>query len=374
MVTVSVTVDIDGRIAQANGRLKIAKVGIAIERRGDRLWLRGTLPPKPLASQLKPYRQKISLGVRASPAGLQHAEKQARLLGAELNLGRFEWANWSKVDSESESGMLAGEWVKRFEADYWNRRSRDQQSETTWKTDYRTIFNKLPAEPLSPELLLKVINDIPPDSRQRKRAVQVCAALAKFAGLQADFSTLIGSYSPKRVNPRFLPSDVAIAAARLAVTNEAWRWVFGVVACYGLRPHEAFHLEMSDFPVVEVGADTKTGDRIVYPLYPEWAQSWELEQVKLPNFQKGHSNAALGSKVADEFRDRKIPFHAYDLRHCYARRCFEFSLPPDMASGLMGHSVQVHLQTYRAWIDRATYRRAYEALINRGDQPKPPMQ
>lgn len=372
MVTVLVTVEIDGKIAQANGRLKSAKVGIAIERRGGRLWLRGTLPPKPNSGKDKPYRQKISLGVRANAAGVQHAEKQARLLGAEINLGRFSWSDWAR-DSDSESGQTVAEWVKRFEADYWHRRDRNQQSETTWKTDYRVILNKLPVdEVLSPEHLLAVIQAIPPDSRQRKRAVQVCAALAKFAGFQTDFSGLIGSYSAKRVNPRFLPSDEAIAAARLSISNEAWRWVVGVIACYGLRPHEAFHLDLSEFPIVEVGDETKTGRRIVYPLYPEWAEEWELGTVKLPNFQKQHSNASLGTKVADEFRDRSIPFHAYDLRHCYARRCFEFSLPPDMAAGLMGHSVQMHIQTYRAWIDRATYRRTYDTLINRGDRPVPP--
>ena len=364
--------EIDGKLAQANGRLKSAKTGIAIERRGGRLWLRGTLPPKPNSGKDKPYRQKISLGVRANAAGVQHAEAQARLLGAEINLGRFDWSTWID-DSESESGSLAGEWIKRFEADYWNRRDRNQQSETTWRTNYRTILNKLPVDQLlSPEQLLNLINAIPPDSRQRKRAVQVCAALAKFAGFQTDFSSLVGSYSAKRVNPRFLPTDEAIVAARDAITNEAWRWVVGVVACYGLRPHEAFHLDFAEFPIIEVGDETKTGRRIVYPLYPEWAEKWELDKVKLPNFQANHSNARLGTKVADEFRDRKIPFHAYDLRHCYARRCFEFSLPPDLAAGLMGHSVSVHINTYRAWIDRATYRRAYDALINRGDRPVAP--
>jgi integrase len=368
-------VEIDGRISQANGRLKSSKVGIAIERRGNRLWLRGTLPPKPGSGKEKPYRQKISLGVRATPAGVQHAEKQARLLGAELNLGRFDWVNWADNEFESKSGILSAEWIRRFEADYWLRRERNQQSETTWRTDYRVILNKLPAdELLSPELLLSVINDIPPDSRQRKRAVQVCSALAKFAGMQTDFSNLIGSYSPKRVNPRFLPSDAAIVEARNSISNEAWRWVLGVIACYGLRPHEAFHLEMSEFPVLEVGDATKTGGRIVYPLYPEWAEQWELEKVKLPNFQKAHSNAVLGTNVSDAFRRREIPFHAYDLRHCYARRCFEFSLPPDLAAGLMGHSIQIHMNTYRAWIDKATYRRAYDALINRADRPAPPSQ
>ena len=80
--------------------------------------------------------------------------------------------------------------------------------------------------------------------------MQTCTALAKFAGFQTDFSALVGSYSPKRVAPRLLPSDEAIAVARLSITNEAWQWVFGVVACYGLRPHEAFHLNLSGFPVI----------------------------------------------------------------------------------------------------------------------------
>ncbi|MDX2213906.1 MAG: hypothetical protein SFY66_11525 [Oculatellaceae cyanobacterium bins.114] len=48
-------------------------------------------------------------------------------------------------------------------------------------------------------------------------------------------------------------------------------------------------------------------------------------------------------------------------------------MPPDLAAGLMGHSIQVHIQTYRAWIDRATYRRAYDALINRENAPKAPL-
>ena len=94
--------------------------------------------------------------------------------------------------------------------------------------------------------------------------------------------------------------------------------------------------------------------------------------MKLPNFQKVHSNESLGRNVADAFRRRQILLHAYDLRHCYARRCFEFSLPPDLAAGLMGHSVQIHIRTYRAWIDEATYRRTYDALINREDRPKAP--
>jgi hypothetical protein len=277
--------------------------------------------------------------VRANPAGVQHAEKQARLLGAEINLGRFEWGIWVDNDSDSESGISCKQWIEKFEADYWNRKERNQQSQTTWNTDYRVILNKLPSDQsLSPELLLEIIGAIAPDSRQRKRAVQVCSALAKFAGFQTDFSNLVGSYSPRRVNPRFLPKDEAIAEIRQSITNEAWRWVVGVVACYGLRPHEAFHLNLSEFPIVEVDEETKTGRRIVYPLYPERAEAWQLDQVKLPNFQKGHSNAALGTKVADEFRDRQ---------YCSVSRSSNHLSP--LNSPILGDFEEVGSPRIRGW-------------------------
>jgi integrase len=379
MVTLSVTVPeqsgngIDGRIAQANGRLKSARAGVAIERRGDRLWLRGTFPPKPGSGRDKPYRQKVSLGVSASVAGVQHAEKQARLMGAQLQSNSFIWSDW--VDFDSESRHSVSSWIERFEKDYWSRNDRNDQSETTWDSDYRKTFSKLPLnEPLTPELLLKVIESTEPDSRTRRRVVQVLQRLSKFAGVDVEIGHLVGSYSAKRVNPRSLPTDAAIVEARNLLKHQGWQWILGMIACYGLRPHEAFLVDLSEFPVVVVPDTNKTRtERFMYPLYPEWAEQWRLSDRKLPNLQlQGASNAKLGAKVSGEFYDRKIPFKPYDLRHCYARRCFEFSLPPDLAAGLMGHSVQIHVQTYRAWIDRQTYRRAYEKLINRGDRPLPP--
>jgi hypothetical protein len=49
----------DGRIAQANGRLKASKVGVAIEQIGDRLALRATLPPKPSSDRSVAYQQRV---------------------------------------------------------------------------------------------------------------------------------------------------------------------------------------------------------------------------------------------------------------------------------------------------------------------------
>lgn len=366
--------EIDKRINQANGRLKAALIKVAIERRGGTLSLRANLPGK---DDRKAHRQKISLGVKATPAGLQYAERRARELANDLDADRFDWANWLRGEDDSDSKSTScAQWIERYEQAYWNRRDRNGQTQTTWDKDYRTTFNKLPAEePLSPELLLQIIESTPADSRNRKRTVQVLARLAKFAGLQVDFSHLVGSYSAHRVNPRSLPSDSLIVQVMNELKHEGWRWVLGMMATYGLRNHEVFIADLSEFPVVIVPDTNKTKqERFVYPLYPEWAEVWQLENRKLPDFQQFEqlSNSQRGTKVSNEFYDRKIPFKPYDLRHCYARRCFEFSPPPDLAAGLMGHSIQVHIKTYRAWIDKATYRRAYEALINRDNRPLSP--
>ncbi len=99
---------------QANGRLKAVKFGLVTGLRGDRLYLRATLPPKPHIAKDKPYQQRIYLGVRPTSAGVQYAEKQARLIGAALNLDRFDWS-----DSLGQSDQIetTSEWVTRFEED-----------------------------------------------------------------------------------------------------------------------------------------------------------------------------------------------------------------------------------------------------------------
>jgi hypothetical protein len=87
-------ITLEGRIKQANGRLKGANVGIIVELDGSSLYLRGTLPPKLEAKQSQPYQQRISLkrlGIRANPAGIAEAEKEARKISALVARKEFDW-------------------------------------------------------------------------------------------------------------------------------------------------------------------------------------------------------------------------------------------------------------------------------------------
>jgi hypothetical protein len=185
--------DISGRLAQANGRLRASKIGIAIQQRGNTLWLRGTFPSKSNSGKTKPHQQRISLrtkeqpqGVKATIAGLQYAEQQARAIALQLDKGQFNWADWQL--SQAPEAETVSDWVEKFETEYWRRRSRNQQTETTWKKDYQVVFPKFvefanDAE-ISVDLIVKFVSQTEPDTRSRKRVCDILGRLAKFAKLE----------------------------------------------------------------------------------------------------------------------------------------------------------------------------------------------
>lgn len=119
--------DISIRLAQANGRLRASNIGISIEQRGSTLWLRGTLPPKPNSGRTKPYQQKLSLrtrehpqGVKATIAGLQYAEQQARAIRVQLDKSQFNWADWQLNSASTPETVSDG--IDKFETEYWRKR------------------------------------------------------------------------------------------------------------------------------------------------------------------------------------------------------------------------------------------------------------
>ncbi|NJO50228.1 MAG: site-specific integrase [Leptolyngbyaceae cyanobacterium RM2_2_4] len=339
--------EIAGRVAQANGRLKAANTGVTIEVKGNRFVLRATLPPKPGSKSQRPYQQRIFLSYHANPAGLKLAEQEARKVGALLDCKQFDWQPYVKNDVQQT--LTVADWVEKFERDYFTRRERNPQSETTWKDDYLKVFKRLGQDQaLTVELLTQAIAATSPDTRNRKRFVFVCTKLAEFAGLESDFANLRGRYNPKQVQPRDLPSDEVITAQRDRIPNSLWKRAYGLIATYGIRPHEVFKSSFERFPVLTVHDGTKTGYRLVYPYYPEWSEDWDLVG-ELPKVS-GKNNSSIGNRVTHAFARYDLSFAPYDLRHCWAVRTIRFGLPDTLAARQMGHSVAVHTEIYHAWI------------------------
>ena len=91
-----------GKIAQCNGRLKAAGVKVRIEQDGKSLRLRATLPPKPGSHRQTWYQQRIYPRLGANPAHLKLAEKEARTIGALIAQNRFDWSPYLKMTDQLE--------------------------------------------------------------------------------------------------------------------------------------------------------------------------------------------------------------------------------------------------------------------------------
>jgi len=357
------------RIAQANGRLKAGKIPVLIQQIGNKLYLQATLPPKPDSAKQRSHQQRIALGLPVNPAGVSHAEKEAKKVGGLLVTGDFDWEPYVKKNDIQKPETI-GDWIDRFELEY-----RDRMADITWKTDYRKVFIKLPAdEPISIDALKRVLLTTKPDSRTRKRAAQAFTLLAQFAGLEADFKTLRGNYSASEVEPRNLPSDEEIARLWSTIDDPGWRWVYGMMATFGLRSHEVFYLDVEDLArggsMIHV-LEGKTGRRMVWACYPEWIDQFKLRERILPPVT-GQTHDDYTQRVC-KFFGRTARFTALDLRHCWAVRTLLCGLPYEVAAKQMGHSVAVHERTYHRWITQDVHQRIYNAVMNRSDRPPAPV-
>ncbi|WP_416671582.1 site-specific integrase [Egbenema bharatensis] len=360
--------DITGKLAQANGRLKAHRVGVRIEQMGEKLYLQATLPAKPGSHKSKPHQQRIALGIGAHPRGVQMAEQEARKVGALRDCGEFDWMPYLKTATGSSDSV--GEWIRRFETEV-----RTTVSETTWRTEYQQVFSRLPSDQvLSADVLLEAIAQTENHTRNRKRYCTTLARLAQFAGIELNVKPLKGNYSYTEVDPRTLPTDREVAEWFYKVPNPQWRYVYGLLATFGLRNHEAFFLDTEPLKRgkfwVEVQS-SKSCKHLVWAFYPEWVEQFGLRDGQLPPGESG-SHAAYGHRVTNQFSRYEVPFSPYDLRHRWAVRTLEFGLPDSHAAKQMGHSVTVHEKIYHHWITAETHQRAFDVLMLRGDRPQPP--
>ncbi len=203
----------------------------------------------------------------------------------------------------------------------------------------------------------------------------VTQQLAKFAKVDYNPKPYQGKYSPKKPQPRQIPSDADIVAYWLTLENPGWRFVLGLIATYGLRPHEAFVVDYDRLK----GGDRilwvlkgKTGERRVWAFHPEWFDQFRLHDPILPGVNLDRSNDKIGHSATRHFWEIGCPFKLYDLRHAWAIRALEYGLEDALAAKQMGHSVDVHTETYQLWIDAVVHQRAYERVLARNDRPKPP--
>ncbi|MBW4441897.1 MAG: integrase [Plectolyngbya sp. WJT66-NPBG17] len=355
-----------------NKRLKEGRIKVSLLVRGNMIWMQATLPPKPRSDRPKPYQQKISLGVPANESGFKHAEKEARLLGSRLSLEEFNWSQYMDSDRLPENRTVKS-WVEEFKRHYLETNS---LKEITWIDAWHEIYRRLPQdEPVTEEVLLKLVFRTNRDTRVRRETCRKLQALSDFIGLKVDLVQYQGTYGESKVQPREIPSDEDIVRYWREIPNADWRWVYGVMAAFGLRDHEAFFCEWhEDGLFVTKG---KTGSRLVFEaLYPEWIDEFDLKNIRLPkirNVDQVYESRKLGSKVSAQFKRFGVPFPPYALRHAFGIRSVHFGFHPTVAAALMGHTPDVHLKRYHKHINLTQNKEAAHRIMNRDDRPKPPI-
>jgi integrase len=356
--------------------------------RGKKLYLRATMPTK---GGLGVKQQDISTQLNNDPNGLRIVKLRAQRLESDLNLEKFQWSDW--IDILPEGQIMTGEAVQRYEIFFWETRKRTPSREADFINIYQRYLKKLPEkEPLTGELLRKYLVKYEVDSYYRDKCYMVFSSFAKWADvpLPKDWKYLKGNYQVKR--DRIIPStDLEVEEARERVKNPNWQWILGILAIYGLRPHELFHFDFIydediDNLIVSVGESTKTKSRVVYPLFPigsDWVREWgylvdavseenkkkakKIEAIqtkrgtefivyRFPRFTiDGHTNKELGAKISKYLSSERVGFEPYAFRDRYAVRGIELPhIDSIVVARWMGHSLEVHEKDYAVYLNRAT--------------------
>jgi hypothetical protein len=395
---------LDGAIRAQNALLEAGGVALRLERRGQRLGLRGPLPCRQ-GSGRHPV-QRISLGLAADAAGLEQACSSLRRVQQQLQLNCFDWSQWAVVAGGTTTGASRGRStgrsasptalqaslegaLQRFEHHFHadpRRRRNPAGSRTTWSAAYLPYLRRLrrlagqQGLELGPALLVQVLESYPLASRGRQQCGTALAALARAEGfpLPADWGERAGGYGLHAAQFRQLPSDRQILEWIERIPNPGWRLAYGLMATYGLRNHEVFFTDLSALApggdrVIRVLPTSKTGEHQVWPFQPEWVERFELSRLGevralLPPVCTDLRRTTLqqvGRRVAEQFRRYDLPLTPYDLRHAWAVRTIHIGLPDTVAARMMGHSVAIHTRTYHHWITRRDQQQAVDAALAR---------
>ncbi|BAZ06543.1 site-specific integrase [Calothrix sp. NIES-3974] len=374
-----------GELAQLNLRLKSAKTRVTVRESNGSLQLRATLPIKPGEVDTRGREKKqynISLNIPANLDGLKTAEEEAYELGKLIARKTFVWNDKYLGNGARKKDIpTIGELLNRFEEEYFKKHQRTTKSEHTFFYYYsRTRRFTNPDDLATADNLIHAIEKIE-QGWSRYNAVRAFSAFCLTFDIDIDLSKY--SQIPEN-NSRKIPTDEEIIAGMNKFAEylecrghqvnknvkdswQLWRWVYGMLAVFGLRPREIFinpdinwWLSQENIDRTwKVDKNCKTGARQALPLHPGWIELFDLrnplyvEMLVNTISQKNQNNhaeiTALTQRVSWWFRRVGLDFKPYDLRHAWAIRAHILGIPIKAAADNLGHSVQVHTQTYQRW-------------------------
>jgi integrase len=372
-------------LEKVNLRLKSAKAKVTIRESNGSLQLRATLPIKPGDKDSNGTGRKqynLSLNIPSNLDGLKTAEEEAYELGKLIARKTFEW-NDKYLGSEAirKDFQTIGELLVKFEEEYFKTHKRTTKSEHTFFYYFSRTkrFTNSQDLAIAPNLIAS-IEQIDKEWAKYNAARAIAAFCLTFK-IEIDLSKY--SKMPEN-NSRNIPTDAEISEGIIKFEYylnirgnqvnqnvqdswQLWRWTYGMLAVFGLRPRELFINPDIDWWLSQentdltwkVHKDCKTGEREALPLHRQWIEDFDLrnpkylEMLRSAIAKKDNTNhaeiTALTQRVSWWFRKIGLDFKPYDLRHTWAIRAHILGIPIKAAADNLGHSVQVHTQTYQRW-------------------------
>ncbi len=326
-----------------------------------RLYLLARLPRRDRAPGLQQAR--IALRMDDTPINRRAAAKQLQTLERQLDGGTFEWAYWL----DQAAGAIT--WREAIARLYRARVVLGRTGESTWEVNY-----------------LGRLRQIPPGSACT--TASIAKALERYDRATCSYKELyyLLRHLSKLVAVPFpeVPLPTYSQAELVAVPNDeqiiAWvegapdpvRWYWGMMATYGLRPHEIEGAVLIKRDYCQVQEATKTGFRTVVPVPREWVERFGLRDRRLRPTLRGatHDRPDMVAKwLSKDLKRQGLPWRPYALRHAFAARLWREGggrLDLYTAARLMGHTPAQHARVYRAHIQPHQVAEAAERALGGG--------
>lgn len=321
-----------------------------------RLYLLAKVPRRDGQPGLQQTR--IALRLDDTPVNRRAAAKQLQTLERQLQRGEFEWSYWI----DEPEGVTWREAVARL---YRAKVVLGRTGESTWQVNYLGRLRQIPAGSLcTSESMAEALQRYDRGSCSYKELYYLLRHIARLVAVPFP-EVPVPTY--REAQPVAVPTDAEIIAwVEAAPEPSAWYW--GMMACYGLRPHEIEGAELVDRDYCQVADATKTGFRTVVPLPRDWVERFRLRDRRLrPGLDRRPD--AVSKWLSKELRKLDLPWRPYALRHAYAARLWREGgsrLDLYTAARLMGHTAAQHAKTYRAHIQPHLVAEAAERALGGG--------
>jgi len=311
--------------------------------------------------------QRIALRLDDTPVNRRAAAKQLATLERQLADGSFSWAYWL----DQAEGMTWREAIARL---HRARVVLGRTSEATWEINYMGRLRQIPAgSQCNTASMAAALQRYDRGSCSYKELFYLLRHLAKLVAVPFPE---VPSPTYREAAPVAVPTDEQIVAWVEGAGPAAW--YFGMMATYGLRPHEIEGAVLIDRDYCQVQDATKTGFRTVVPVPREWVERFRLHDRRLRPTLHGaaHDRPDMVAKwLSKELRRLGLPWRPYALRHAYAGRLWREGgsrLDIYTAARLMGHTPTQHAKTYRAHIQPHLVAEAAERALMGDPAPLPP--